>query len=74
MNGIKQTKNGMHKAVFSGTTAMFVPWIVKEKPDFDFLHRDADGTFTIFFEGSSTYADSMVDFIRNNGYTLIERN
>ena len=38
MNGIKQTKNGMHKAVFSGTTAMFVPWIVKEKPDFDFLH------------------------------------
>jgi len=74
MIGVKQTKNGMHKAVFSGTTAMFVPWIVKEKPDFDFLHRDADGTFIIFFEGSSTYANSMIDFIRNSGYTLIERN
>lgn len=74
MIGVKQTKNGMHKAIFSGSTEMFVPWIIKQKPDFDFFHTDNAGTFTISFEGSSSYADSMVDFIRNSGYTLIERN
>ena len=71
---VKKTKNEMHMAIFSGSTDMFVPWILKEKPDFDFLHRNGNGSFAIFFEGSATYADFMIDFIRKNGYTMLKRN
>jgi hypothetical protein len=70
-----QTKIGRNQATFSGDEYMFIEWMYRERPDFDYKYIRQEDAFTILFEGDKAFADEILTFIRNKGhYTLLQKN
>ncbi len=54
---------------------MFIEWMYKVKPEFEYNYIRLEDSFTILFDGNKKFADDILKFIRNNGhYTLINKN
>jgi len=68
-------KVGINRATFSGDEYMFIEWMYRERPDFDYKYIRQEDAFTILFEGDKAFADEILTFIRNQGYyTLLQKN
>ena len=71
----KTSKIGSNHATFSGNEYMFIEWMYKVKPEFEYNYIRLEDAFTILFDGDKTFADDILKFIRNDGhYTLINKN
>ncbi len=54
---------------------MFIEWMYKVKPEFEYNYIRLEDAFTILFDGDKVFADDILKFIRNDGqYTLINKN
>lgn len=72
---IKKSKIGSNHATFSGNEYMFIEWMCKVKPEFEYNYIRLEDSFTILFDGDKDFADGILKFIRNNGhYTLLTKN
>ena len=72
---IKTSKIGSNHATFSGNEYMFIEWMYKVKPEFEYNYIRLEDAFTILFDGDKAFADDILKFIRNDGhYTLINKN
>ena len=71
----KTSKIGSNHATFSGNEYMFIEWMYKVKPEFEYNYIRLEDSFTILFDGNKKFADDILKFIRNDGhYTLINKN
>jgi hypothetical protein len=71
----KKSKIGRYHATFSGDEYMFISWMYRERPDFDYKYVRSDDAFTILFDGDDAFANEILAFIREQGYyTLLNKN